>query len=328
MKRLLVIQTAFIGDAILGTALLEKLHQAYPEAKIDYLVRNGNQSLFDGHPLLNEVLIWNKQQSKYAGLWKMLQEVRKRNYDAVYNIQRYAASGILTGFSGSKWKVGYQNNPFSFLFSKSVDHRFGKGFENVHEVDRVLDLLESDQKRIIPKLYPTQRDFDAVKQYQSKPYVTIAPASVWFTKQFPAEKWVELINQIPAQLNVFLIGGKSDKAVAEAIISNSQREVPDLTGKLRLLETAALLKSAKMNFANDSAPVHLASAVNAPITEVFCSTVPEFGFTPLSENSHIIQTKEHLACRPCGMHGKSACPKGHFKCASTIDVTEIISVLA
>ena len=327
MERVLVIQTAFIGDAILGTALLEKLHQEYPEAKIDYLVRNGNQSLFDGHPFLNEVLVWNKQQSKYAGLWNMLQEVRKRKYDAVYNIQRYAASGILTAFSDAKIKVGYKSNPFSFLFSKSIDHRFGKEFENVHEVDRVLELFGAGQQRVLPKLFPTQNDFESVEAYQLKPYVTVAPASVWFTKQFPEEKWVELINQIPADMNVFLIGGKSDKALAESIMSNSQREVFDLTGKLRLLETVALMKSAQMNYANDSAPVHLASAVNAPITEIYCSTVPEFGFTPLSENIHIIQTEQRLDCRPCGMHGKSACPKGHFKCAMTIDVSKMLNVL-
>ena len=327
MERVLVIQTAFIGDAILGTALLEKLHQEYPEAKIDYLVRNGNQSLFDGHPFLNEVLVWNKQESKYLGLWNVLQEVRKRKYDAVYNIQRYAASGILTAFSDAKIKVGYKSNPFSFLFSKSIDHRFGKEFENVHEVDRVLELFGAGQQRVLPKLFPTQNDFESVEAYQLKQYVTVAPASVWFTKQFPEEKWVELINQIPADMNVFLIGGKSDKALAESIMSNSQREVFDLTGKLRLLETVALMKSAQMNYANDSAPVHLASAVNAPITEIYCSTVPEFGFTPLSENIHIIQTEQRLDCRPCGMHGKSACPKGHFKCAMTIDVSKMLNAL-
>lgn len=327
MDRILVIQTAFIGDAILGTALLEKLHHEYPEAKIDYLVRNGNQSLFERHPFLNEVLVWNKQESKYAGLGKMLRVVRKRNYDAVYNIQRYAASGILTAFSGAKVKTGYKNNPFSFLFSKSVDHRFGKGFETIHEVDRVLDLFTSEQEQVLPRLYPAQRDFKSVKSFQSKPYITIAPASVWFTKQFPAEKWVELTNQIPAELNVFLIGGKADKMVAETIITESKRELVDLTGKLKLLETAALMKGAKMNYANDSAPVHLGSAVNAPTTEVFCSTVPEFGFTPLSDISHIIQTKDNLSCRPCGIHGKSSCPKGHFKCASTIETATLLESL-
>ena len=327
MHKVLVIQTAFIGDAILGTALLERLHQDHPNAKIDYFVRNGNQSLFTSHPFLNEVLVWNKQDSKYAELWNMLREVRNRNYDAVFNIQRYTASGFLTGFSGAGIKVGYKNNPLSFLFSKSVEHRFGKGFETVHEVDRVLDLVGCNATRTNPKLHPSQSDFDAVSEFKSESYVTIAPASVWFTKQLPAEKWIELIDRIPESINVYLIGAKSDSALSDQIAEKSQRKVHDLTGDLKLLQTAALMKDARMNYANDSAPVHLASAVNAPITEVFCSTVPEFGFTPLSGNSNIIQTKEKLDCRPCGIHGRSACPKGHFNCAHSVDVNEMISHL-
>ena len=323
MDKVLVIQTAFIGDAILGTALLERLHQDYPDAKIDYLVRNGNQSLFQGHSFLNEVLVWNKKESKYSELWKVLRKVRSRRYDAVFNIQRYAASGFLTAFSGAHQTIGYKNNPLSFLFSKLVEHRFGKGFQNVHEVDRVLDLVSENSERTNPKIYPSEKDMDTVSEFKSQPFITIAPASVWFTKQLPVEKWVELVNQIPNETKVYLIGATSDGVVADEIVQKTKREISDLTGKLKLLETAALMKDAQMNYANDSAPVHLASAVNAPITEVFCSTVPEFGFTPLSDHSIVIQTKEKLACRPCGIHGKSGCPEGHFNCANSIDVDEV-----
>jgi heptosyltransferase-2 len=78
------------------------------------------------------------------------------------------------------------------------------------------------------------------------------------------------------------------------------------------------MKYAEMNYVNDSAPMHLASAVNAPVTAYFCSTIPEFGFGPLSENSTVVQTTEKLPCRPCGLHGKRKCPEGHFKCADVL----------
>lgn len=70
-----------------------------------------------------------------------------------------------------------------------------------------------------------------------------------------------------------------------------------------------------MNYVNDSAPLHIASAMNAPVTAIFCSTVPAFGFGPLRENGRVVETLEKLDCRPCGLHGHQACPKGHFKCA-------------
>lgn len=79
-----------------------------------------------------------------------------------------------------------------------------------------------------------------------------------------------------------------------------------------------------MNYVNDSAPLHIASAMNAPITAVFCSTVPAFGFGPLSDHSKIIETKLMLDCRPCGLHGFKSCPKGHFKCALSIEAKDLL----
>jgi heptosyltransferase-2 len=79
------------------------------------------------------------------------------------------------------------------------------------------------------------------------------------------------------------------------------------------------MKYAKMNYVNDSAPLHLASSVNAPVTAFFCSTVPAFGFGPLSDQSKVIEVKE-LYCKPCGLHGYKSCPEGHFKCGLEIDL--------
>ena len=327
MKNVLVIQTAFIGDAILGTALLQHLHTTFPESQIDYLVRDGNQSLFTNHPFLRKVLVWDKKNSKYAGLLSVLKLVRNQKYDAVYNIQRFAASGFITALSGAKQTIGYSNNPLSFMFTKSVKHRFGRGFESVHEVDRVLDLVEANSARTLPKLFPSEQDQKKTETLKDGAYITIAPASVWFTKQVPIQKWVELINQVPESTKVYLIGAKSDEGLADEVAKASSRPTVNLAGKLKLLETAALLKDSVMNYANDSAPIHLASAVNAPMCEVFCSTVPEFGFTPLSDKAFIVQTEEKMNCRPCGMHGKAACPKGHFNCANSIDVNQMISAL-
>ena len=82
-----------------------------------------------------------------------------------------------------------------------------------------------------------------------------------------------------------------------------------------------------MNYVNDSAPMHLCSAMNAPCSAVFCSTVPKFGFGPLSEKSFIIQTTEELECRPCGIHGFKECPIKTFECANSIDISLLLDKL-
>jgi heptosyltransferase-2 len=159
------------------------------------------------------------------------------------------------------------------------------------------------------------------------PYVCIAPASVWFTKQFPKEKWVAFIDQLK-QFSVYLLGAPSDHEHCESIRNaTTYPGVTNLSGKLSFLESTALMQHAVMNFVNDSAPLHLASAVNAPVTAVFCSTVPDFGFGPLSDRSFIVETSEPLTCRPCGLHGYKACPQGHFKCALTISNEQLLNSL-
>ena len=78
MQKVLVIQTAFIGDVVLATALVEKLRNFYPDAEIDFLLRKGNEGLLANHPFLHEVLVWNKQKNKYKNLWKILQKIRSK----------------------------------------------------------------------------------------------------------------------------------------------------------------------------------------------------------------------------------------------------------
>lgn len=326
--RFLIIQTAFIGDVILSTALLEQLHQAWPNAILDVLVRQGNEGLLANHPFLNEVLIWHKQGTKYRDLWRLLRIIRARRYDAVFNLQRYGTMGLLTTLSEAKATVGFDKNPFSRFFTHRVEHRFEPG---IHEIDRnraLLNALEPGFQNLPtahPKLYPSATDYSAVKPYQNQSYVCMAPISVWFTKQYPTERWVELIRALPDKLTIYLLGAPTDTAACEGIreLSGRKENVVNLAGKLSLLQSAALQQGAVMNYVNDSAPLHLCSAMNAPTTAIFCSTVPEFGFGPLADVSCVVQAPEILDCKPCNLHGRTACPLGHFKCAWDIRVSEL-----
>ena len=318
-KNILIIQTAFIGDAILASSMVEKMHHHFPEASITILVRKGNESIYNNHPFLKETLVWNKNEKKFKNLFKLLVTIRKNKYDCVINCHRYASSGFLTAFSGAKFMAGYQQNPFSFLFNFTVKHTIGNG---LHEIERYNQLVQdfTDTKVFKPKLYPSIVDEEIIKPYIKTKYVCMAPASVWFTKQLPIHKWVELSIKIDAATVIYLLGAPNDIDLCNAIKQQSKHtNVQVLAGKLSLLQSCALMKHAEQNYVNDSAPLHLASAVNAPVTAFFTSTVPQFGFGPLSNNATIIEVK-NLACKPCGLHGYKACPQQHFKCGNLIEV--------
>lgn len=325
--KFLIIQTAFIGDVILATAVAEKLHQQFPDAQIDFVVRKGNESLLDNHPFVKTVFAWDKKKNKIKNLLSITKQVRVNKYDVIVNMHRFASSGIIVGLSGAKEKMGFDKNPLSFLFTKTIKHEIGTG---IHEVERNQLLIEhlTDNKAAKPKLYPTTENFDAVKKYNAQPYVCLAPNSVWFTKQYPKEKWIELCNQLPENLTIYLLGAPSDAAACDEIKNASKnKNIQNLSGKLSFLESAALMKDATMNYVNDSAPMHIASAMNAKTTAIYCSTVPAFGFGPLSDSAQIVETKLTLECRPCGLHGHKECPKGHFKCGFSIETSALVKQL-
>lgn len=324
MNKFLVIQTSFIGDAILSTALLEKLHQKYPDDQIDLVVRKGNEGLFDNHPYLRNCWVWDKKK-KYKSLFSIIKMIRKERYDYVINLQRFGSSGLMTAFSKGKTKVGFKKNPFSFLFDKKFDHEIGNG---THETERNQKLIAflTDPEPAKPKLYPPEEAFKKHEKIAQKEYYCLAPKSVWKTKELPREKWLELVNDLPENAKLIFIGGPADKEFCIQLCQDTQHENLEVRcGEDSLLESTALMAKAKMNFVNDSAPLHLASAVDAPVTAFFCSTIPEFGFTPTSTTHKVIETDEKLECRPCGLHGKKECPLGHFKCGHSINISKAIS---
>jgi heptosyltransferase-2 len=325
-QKILIIQTAFIGDVILATALIENVRKAYPSAEIFFLLRKGNEGLLQNNPNITEVLSWDKKGKKLFNYFRLIIKIRKIKFDVVFNLHRYLSSGIISVLSGANEIRGFNKNPLSFLFKSVFKHKINSKSkeDNNHEVDRN-NMLISDHFNQIeitrrPILYPSVADFEKVKVYNSNSFVTISPSSVWFTKQWPLEKWLELIEKLK-NYQVYILGGEEDKYLGDLIVEkNSSRvNIKNLAGRLSFLQSAALMKNAIMNFVNDSAPLHIASAMNAPVTVAFCSTIPEFGFGPLSDRS-ILWEVEGLYCRPCGLHGYKECPEGHFKCAWGIKI--------
>ncbi len=280
------------------------------------LVRKGNESLLHNSPFLNNVLIWDKKKNKVREILRLLGIIRNAKFDVVINLQRFASSGILTAFSGAKEKIGFDKNPFSFLFDTKIPHVIGTlEHPGKHEVERCLTTIQhlTDEKFQGPVLYPSAADQSKVKEFLDGPFITISPASVWFTKQTPPEVWKDFISQVSGY-KIYLLGAAGDFLLCKSIASGNEN-VGNLAGKLSLLQSAALMSKAKMNYTNDSAPMHLCSAMNAPVTAVYCSTIPAFGFGPLSDKSFVVESHEVLSCRPCGLHGYKSCPLGHFKCS-------------
>ena len=332
MEKILLIQTASIGDVILLTSLMEKLHDKFPNAAIDLVLKSPNEQLFANHPYIRDIWVWNKKNGKYRNLFQIICGIREQGYDVVLCIQRFFSAGLICALSGAKHRIGFDKNPLSFFFTEAKPHRIEKG---VHEIDRNISLLSDIwcERAPKPRLYPSEKDFEKTAEYckETSEYYSVSPCSLWETKTMSKEKWVELLSFMAkknTEAKVFLLGSRDNAAQCEDIIRLcGNKNAENLCGKLSLLESAALMQGAKMNFVCDSAPLHLCSAVNAPVTAIFCSTTPDFGFGPLSSNSLVVQAEPQPACKPCGLHGAKKCKTGTFNCCTDIKMQQVFDRL-
>ena len=246
-------------------------------------------------------------------------------------MQRFLRSTLIAKRSGAKRTISYDSSTLSFLFTDKVEYK------QKHEIERVLDLLSplgiKDVPLTKPELFPSAEDKEVVAKIfkglsisNKKDLICIAPGSVWFTKRFPKDKFVTLLNLMDKdKVKVALIGGKDDVKLCEYIISKTtHNEVYSYAGKLSILQSAELIKNSALLITNDSAPLHLANAVGTKVIALFGSTTKDFGFYPIGAADKIFEISG-LKCRPCSNHGKQECPIHTFVCMNNISVSSIYS---
>ena len=324
-RKVLFIQTAFIGDAILASALWETWHAVHPDDTIHICVRKGNEALFHGHPFLAGVHVWDKKGgvlNRYQSLNGLARVLRAERFDAVFTPHRHTSSGWLAWRSAAPIRVAFDVHPLRRIFTHLVPHGFEEG---VHEIERNQRLVEGWTNVEAPAVAAVVSeaagpDWSAV--------AVLAPASRVGDEQWPVERWIELCDALAKEMpELRLVGGPADAALLEQIATKTEHPNAVVQANQGLLESAALMAQAAWVLTNDSGPLHLASAVNAPTVAVYCSTVPAFGFGPLSDRSRVVESAESLPCRPCGVHGKTSCPLGHFACGESITVEQVLSAL-
>ncbi|HEY6626873.1 MAG TPA: glycosyltransferase family 9 protein, partial [Ignavibacteriaceae bacterium] len=146
-------------------------------------------------------------------------------------------------------------------------------------------------------------------------FITIAPGSVWETKKYPVEYYIQIVEHfVKRKYQIVLVGGTRDKILCEDLRKENEDSVFVVAGDFSFIETIELLKSASLLICNDSAPTHLGMCADIPVLTIYCSTVSQFGFYPYNKKSDFI-SYDDLICKPCGIHGFSKCPLDTFDCA-------------
>lgn len=327
--KILVWQTAFLGDLILTTPLIASLKRLYPSSKITLVAKPFAKEVFAHNPHLDELIIFDKQKQSF---WNLLKLLRKKRFSlAICPHRSHRASMALFG-AAIPVRIGFDRAGFSFLFTQKAVHCF----DGTHEIKRNLSLLKTIKGNFLkkegelidtPQLYllPEEENFISKFSLRAKEYLVIAPGSKWPSKRWTREGFFQVITYFLQQkVPVVLIGSKEDLDFAKSIGKFNSALFFNLVGKTTLRQSFALIKGAKLLLSNDSAPVHMAEALGTPSVAVFGPTVRDFGFYPYKLGKVVEVT---LACRPCGLHGHKACPQKHHHCMQQIEVSQVIASL-
>jgi len=329
MKRILIIHTAFIGDIILATPLIPAIKKEFTDCLIDFITIPASKNLLECENDLNQLIIFDKkgEHKGYKGLKKIIALIKDNNYDACICPHRSLRSAIITKYSNANIRVGFHNSAWKKSFTNVVKYD-----QSLHETQRNLLLLkEIGVKSTLtrPVIKENEKDRDIVDslikehQIENMEIFAIAPGSVWPTKRWGKERYIQIIEKILNKgYSPILVGGEKDVPLCNEILSECTG-TKSFTGKFTLRQTKYFLSKCKGIVSNDSAPLHLGLAANIPVFSVFGPTISEFGFAPIESNSYVIDN-ETLNCRPCGIHGSHKCPTKTFDCMESIYPDQVI----
>jgi len=322
-KKILVIQTAFPGDAILTLPLIQELKKKRPEYLIDVLCIPLTAEIFLASPHVNSVFPFDKkdkQKSVFAFI-NFIKKLKSNNYEIVYSPHRSLRSALIALNLSAMETYGFENSSLKFAFKHTVKYD-----PAAHEVKRNLEFMESDYSddkwKIIPEIRVTAESKKKVQIFFSEnkinKFITVAPGSVWETKKYPLEYLKEIINYfISRKYQIILVGGAKDKLLCEDLRNGNEEVVYNAAGDFSFIETVEILKGTSLLICNDSAPTHLGMCADIPVLTIYCSTASKFGFYPYNNKSAYISI-DNLLCKPCGVHGYDHCPTGTFDCAKLL----------
>lgn len=337
--RILIIRFSSLGDVLLTTPVLRSIRKSYPFATIHFLTKKQFAPIIENNPNINQIIEYDRNTERFTHLIK---KIAGNRYDLIIDLQAKLNSFLIKLFGGNCKKVTYNKRHFYRwrLTHQSFSRNLAPIKSTVYLYTSVLDKLgiELDEEKLDIFLPENQDEIysgfrikdssvlgpDYIGTSEDRKFrITISPGATHFTKQYPAEYYAQLIDLMIDKLGVqvILLGSRTEKRLTAQISSGCKNTILDLAGKTDIMELAVIIKKSDLFISGDCGPMHIAEALRKPQIAIFGPTHPKLGFAPLNPKAIIIQ--KELNCRPCSLHGRDRCPKGHFKCMKDIKPEEV-----
>ena len=339
---ILIVKLAGIGDLLLATPMLHALRESYPRAQIDLLVTPDSAGLLDGWEVIDHIIVLDKylfdhlqqvvtQPRNLLRLLPIWRSLRKGHYDAVLLPNHLTLAfgrikyQLLAFATGAKWRAGLDNGHGWFLNVHVKDEGFGA----MHEAEYNMAVAEAVGATIRDKhLIVPFKDEERRKAWQLvygdtnsqeihhpiHPIIAIHPGSGGYStaRRWSPEKFAQLADTLYADVGgqLLLVGGPEEVELHQHIMNMMRSEMPvrSLAGKGNIKVAAAVLELADLFIGNDSALMHLATAVGTPTVAIFGLTNYK-AWGPYTGESGTKSAKKativhiDLSCMPCFYSG-------------------------
>ncbi len=336
LKRILIIQTAFLGDVVLTIPLIMAAKKAFPDAYLGVMVIPAVREILANNPDIDEIIVYDKKgkDRSWMAFRDLVVKIKAHHFNVAILPHRSLKSALLCFLARIPRRIGFVVAAGSFLYTDKVPY---KQSPKIHEIDRNLDLLKplgvKDRKSNIsldPGKEAINHVLELCNEYEIKPadlVIGINPGSVWPTKRYATENFAALADRLSQELKatIIIIGSPADVQVADKMVRQMRETAINLAGRTTLLQMVALMKRLNLLVTNDSGAMHVAVAMGVPVVAIFGATTQSLGFYPYSTKDIVVE--KDLPCRPCGKHGGRRCPKKNFACMRLITVSDVFEAV-
>jgi heptosyltransferase-1 len=334
---ILIVRLSAIGDIVFATPLIDAIRQAYPGARIHWLVQAESKGLLECHPGLDGVIVWPRRewetlwrQRQWLRLWRAVQrfgrELRKLRIDVALDVQGLMKSGFLTWLSGAGRRIGLGSREGSQWLMSHVIEKGGEPkriASEYHYLARQLELPVDDFEMRIGLSEEDRSHADALIESNGleKGFIVICPFTTRPQKHWFNSSWNELLESIATRWRqpVVMLGGPGDREASKAMGVSERAGPINLVGETSLRQAAAIIEKAVLVVGVDTGLTHMGIAMNRPTLCLFGSTRPYLDTT--HENAAVIYHPR--SCSPC--RRKPTC-NGSFDCMRDIKVSEVMSL--
>jgi len=322
----------YIGDTVLMTPLLKALGKGMPHTQIDVVVNKNTHQVLSGNPFIRNTLVFDHGMSKKSlgYILGFMKRIRKQRYNTVIDLTNNDRASLFTLISGAGVRIGYHSESIlrrKLCYTDVIDSVLGR----IHTADHHLKAAEAlglhvDDRH--PFIAVSPADISSIEKRlcaegmeKDVPFVVIHPGARRWYKSWPPLRFAGLADTIIRKygIRVILSGSEADKGVC-AVISEIMKEQPlNLAGRVPLSEIPALIRKGVCLVGNDSAPIHIATAVKTPAIALFGPTDWKAWY-PRRTHDRVLAAE--FSCRPCG-HSRADCPLNHDYCMSAITLESV-----